>query len=89
MSTDNISSTNRIALESAIGVYNTSALYKNEIARSTYKLGCVLQKSGAVQDGRRKMEEAELMRWEILGEEAGRATDGESAFDNLVMFWSR
>jgi hypothetical protein len=56
-------------LEQALEIYNGSELHRNEIARTKYKLGCVLQDSGDVSRGRAAIEEAENMRKEILPKE--------------------
>lgn len=75
-------------LEQALSIYNNDSLYRNEIARTTYKLGCVLQDSGEISEGREKIEEAEEMRRKISPDSAECYAD-EDTFDRLVMFWSR
>jgi hypothetical protein len=61
--------------------------YKNESARTKYKLGCVLQDSGRFEEGTRLIEDAETLRKEILGQDV--EPGNERSFDELVMFWSR
>lgn len=61
--------------------------YRNERARAKYKLGCVLQDAGSLEDGTRLINEAEEIRREILGSDV--LPGEERDFDELVMFWSR
>lgn len=75
-------------LEQALGIYNNDTLYKNEIARTKYKLGCVLQDSGEILRGQNLICEAEKRRREILPDASDQDVD-EGLFDKLVMFWSR
>ena len=75
-------------LEQALSIYNNDPLYNNEIARTTYKLGCTLQDSGEMSKGRMMIEKAEMLRCQILGGAPDQDVDEES-FDKLVMFWSR
>ena len=75
-------------LEQAWIIYNNDSLYQNEIARTTYKLGCVLQDSGDVVKGGVLINKAEKLRRQILPDADDRFVD-EDSFDKLVMFWSR
>ena len=75
-------------LEQALSIYNNDPLYKNEIARTTYKLGCVLQDSGEISRGQDEIKKAECLRREILPDATNEDID-EDTFDRLVMFWSR
>ena len=75
-------------LEQALSIYNNDSLYSNEIARTTYKLGCTLQDLGEMSKGRTEIEKAETLRRQISGDAPDQEVDEES-FDKLVMFWSR
>lgn len=75
-------------LEQALSVYNNDSLYRNEIARTTYKLGCVLQDSGEILRRQGKIDKAERLRRQIMPDATNEDVD-EDAFDKLVMFWSR
>lgn len=75
-------------LEQALNIYNHDSLYRNEIARTTYKLGTVLQNSGDMEKGKIEIEKAEKLRREIVPHATDQCVDEES-FDNLVMFWTR
>ena len=77
-------------LETALGIYRLSKsnFYRNEIARTTYKLGCVLFDSGNTIRGRQTQLEAKELRREILGSDCSPAKS-EDDYDDLVMFWSR
>ena len=75
-------------LEQALSIYNNDSLYKNEIARTTYKLGCVLQDLGEMSNGRIEIEKAETLHRQMLSGAPDQDVDEES-FDKLVMFWSR
>ncbi|KAI1841737.1 hypothetical protein JX266_012105 [Neoarthrinium moseri] len=61
--------------------------YRNEISRTKYKLGCVLQDMGKLNEGSQLINDAEQIRRDILG--PGVAPGDERNFDELVMFWSR
>ncbi len=75
-------------LNQALAVFKEHpSWYKNEIARTKYKLGCVLQDSGSFEEGTKLIEEAERLRKEILGQDV--ESGNERSFDELVMFWSR
>jgi len=77
-------------LEQALEVYSSSQLYRNEIARTTYKLGCVLQDSGKIEEGKGKIDDAEKRYRAIKGIADDEALDlDEKDYDGLVMFWSR
>ena len=75
-------------LEQALSIYNNDSLYRNEIARTTYKLGCALQDSGEITRGRTEIDKAEGLRRQIMPDIANEDVD-EDSFDRLVMFWSR
>lgn len=75
-------------LEQALSVYNNDSLYRNEIARTTYKLGCVLQDSGEILRGQGEIDKAENLRRQITPDATNEDVD-ENTFDKLVMFWSR
>lgn len=80
----------RIMLEQALEVYFSSHLYRNEIARTTYKLGCVLQDSGKIDEGKEKIDDAEKRYRIIKAKAVDEALDlDEQDYDGLVMFWSR
>jgi hypothetical protein len=77
-------------LKQALEVYCSSQLYRNEIARTTYKLGCVLQDSGKIEEGKKHIDEAEKRYRSIRAVGAAEVLDiDEQAYDGLVMFWSR
>ncbi len=75
-------------LEQALDIYNNDSLYRNEIARTRYKLGCVLQDSGEISKGRTEIAKAEQLRRDIVPNIIDQEVD-EDCFDRLVMFWSR
>lgn len=75
-------------LEQALSIFNNDTLYRNEIARTSYKLGCVLQDSGDISKGKGLIEKAEALRREILPGAVDQDVD-EDTFNGLVMFWSR
>ncbi len=75
-------------LEQALDIYNNDSLYRNEIARTRYKLGCVLQDSGEISKGRTEIAKAEQLRRDIMPNIIDQEVD-EDCFDRLVMFWSR
>ncbi|KAH6658972.1 P-loop containing nucleoside triphosphate hydrolase protein [Truncatella angustata] len=75
-------------LNQALAVFEARPTwYRNERARTKYKLGCVLQDMGKVEDGSQLINEAEQIRRDILG--PGVSPGDEHHFDELVMFWSR
>lgn len=78
----------RKMLEQALGIYNNDPLYRNEIARTTYKLGCTLQDSGDMLRGQGAIDKAEKLRRQIMPDATDEVID-ESTFDKLVIFWSR
>jgi len=75
-------------LEQALDIYNNDSLYRNEIARTRYKLGCVLQDSGEISKGRTEIAKVEQLRRDIMPNIIDQEVD-EDCFDRLVMFWSR
>ena len=77
-------------LKQALEVFRSSKLYRNETARTTYKLGCVLQDSGKIQEGKKLIDDAEQLYRSIRGIGATDVLDlDEQAYDGIVMFWSR
>ncbi|KAK0730143.1 hypothetical protein B0H67DRAFT_560920 [Lasiosphaeris hirsuta] len=75
-------------LNRALAVFEARpAWYRNERARTKYKLGCVLQDMGKLKEGTRLVNEAEQIRRDIVGPNA--LPGDERDFDMLVMFWSR
>jgi hypothetical protein len=78
-----------VFLRKALAIYEKGGvMYRNEIARSTYRLGCVLQDSGKIVEGRKEVMAAEKLRQDILGKEWTSA-QSEKDFKDLVFFWSR
>ena len=75
-------------LEQALSIFNNDNMYKNEIARTSFKLGCVLQDSGEIARGKDLIEKAQELRLQILPQASSQDVD-EETFDRLVMFWSR
>jgi tetratricopeptide (TPR) repeat protein len=75
-------------LNSALGIYSGSSFYQNEIARTKYKLGCVLRDAGQEIEGRKTLLEAEELRKKILGSDC-RPARTEEDYNDLLMFWSR
>ncbi|KXX77252.1 Protein SERAC1 [Madurella mycetomatis] len=75
-------------LNRALAVYEARPTwYRNERARTKYKLGCVLQDMGKIEEGSQLINDAEQIRRDILGPNV--LPGGERDFDALVMFWSR
>lgn len=74
----------------ALDIYSTyPRFFKNEIARTKYKMGCVYQDMGDRTKGRAAIEEAQRLRKEIMPPERWTAATDEQCFDDLVMFWTR
>lgn len=81
---------NREKLNGALIIYNEHpGLFKNEIARTTYKLGCLAQDMGDLTEGRKKIEQAEKSRQSIVPPEHWEPARDESCYDDIVMFWTR
>lgn len=76
------------AVESAKIRWVEPHLFKNEIARTTYKLGCVHQDMGNFVKGREQIRAAEKMRQEMVPAEDW-APHGEQDYDEIVQFWTR
>ncbi|CAH0051000.1 unnamed protein product [Clonostachys solani] len=77
-------------LNNALGVYASQPeIFKNEIARTKYKLGCLQQDMGAHIEGGALIREAERIRKEIVAPEDWEPAQGEKAFDDIVQFWTR
>ncbi|KAI9668709.1 MAG: hypothetical protein M1817_005200 [Caeruleum heppii] len=79
-------------LSQALDIYTASErFFRNEIARTTYKMGCVHQDVGELARGRGEIEAAERMRRSLTPPEKWvPATDnGERLYDDLVMYWTR
>jgi hypothetical protein len=64
-------------------------IFKNEIARTKYKVGCLYQDMGDRVKGREEIKEAERLRQEIVPAENWAPARGEEAFDDIVQFWTR
>lgn len=74
----------------ALEIYNSNTVFfKNEIARTEYKLGCVYQGLGDKENGREAIKEAERLRKEIVPPEKWAPALYEESFDDIVQFWSR
>ena len=81
---------NRKNLEAALEVYeNTPHLFRNEIARTKYKMGCIYQDMGDMAKGRAEIRKAERMRQEIVSAEDWAPARGEEDYDEIVQFWTR
>jgi len=77
-------------LEKALDIYTAQpSIFKNEIARTKYKLGCVLQDMGSNEEGIELMKVAEQLRQEIVAPEKWEPAKGEEDFDEIVQFWTR
>ncbi|VUC30705.1 unnamed protein product [Clonostachys rosea] len=77
-------------LKNALDVYTSQPeIFKNEIARTKYKLGCLKQDMGAHVEGADLIREAERIRQEIVAPEDWEPAQGEKAFDEIVQFWTR
>lgn len=80
----------RKKFESALKIYeSTSHLFKNEIARTKYKIGCVHQDMGDSVKGREQITVVEKMRQEIVPAEDWAPARGEQDYDEIVQCWSR
>jgi hypothetical protein len=77
-----------VLLDQTIAIFEKSKYLRNELARSVFKLGCVLQDAGDIRAGGDKIRKAEEMRASILGDWYF-PSDQEHDYDMLVMFWSR
>jgi hypothetical protein len=76
--------------EGALEIYTRKPqLLKNEIARTKYKLGCLLQDMGKHSEGSVLVREAEGIRQQIVPPEDWEPAKGEEDFDNIVQFWTR
>ncbi|KAI1362814.1 hypothetical protein F5Y08DRAFT_354917 [Xylaria arbuscula] len=79
-----------IMFRRALDIYSEQPnLYKNEIARTKYKMGCVFQDSGDQPAGLRLIQDAEHLRQEIIPPEDWEPARGEKDFDYIVQFWTR
>jgi hypothetical protein len=77
-------------LECALGVYNISPQhFRNEIARTRYKRGCIYQDMGDRQRGILEISEAEQIRKQIVEPGEWEPARGEQDFDAIVQFWTR
>ena len=77
-------------LKKALDVYRkNSVFFKNEIARTCYKLGCVYQDAGDLPKGTQLIEEAEQLRREIVPPEHWAPAQYEQDYDEIVQFWTR
>lgn len=80
----------REKFETALEIYEAHpVLFKNEIARTKYKLGCLEQDIGKPKEGAALIKEAEKMRQEIIPPERWEPAKGEGDFDEIVQFWTR
>ena len=77
-------------LKKALDVYRKHPVFfKNEIARTIYKLGCVLQDAGNLSQGTQLIEEAEQLRREIVPPEHWAPAKYDQDYDEIVQFWTR
>ena len=77
-------------LNQAMSIYKDhNTLFKNEIARTTYKLGCLYQDTGELAKGRVEIERAEKMRQALTPPEKWEPATSEVAYDDIVMYWTR
>lgn len=80
----------RNLLTEALATYESEPTYfRNEIARTSYKLGCVLQDMGELAEGLNRLIRGEQLRQDIVPPETWAPATGEEDFDEIVMFWSR
>jgi hypothetical protein len=80
----------RREFKAAMSVYNESPeFFKNEIARTSFKMGAVYQDMGNLVTGRRLIDEAQKLRKDLIPPEQWRKAENESDFDELVQFWTR
>lgn len=78
-----------VKLTQALEIYKSNTVFfKNEIARTKYKLGCVYQNLGDKENGREEIKEAERLRKEIVPPENWAPALYEESFDDIVQFWS-
>ncbi|KAI1084628.1 hypothetical protein F5B20DRAFT_591667 [Whalleya microplaca] len=79
-----------VVLGKALDIYaEQPKLFKNEIARTKYKMGCVHQDAGKFDEGSKLIREAERSRQDIVPPECWELAEGENAFDEIVQFWTR
>jgi hypothetical protein len=82
-------------LEQALAVYKSGkdeGFRHGEIARTSYKLGLVLQELGDFEKADVAMKEARKLRKEVLqksGRPTGEENAGEDGYDTLVSLWAR
>lgn len=73
-----------------MAVYNEQPhFFKNEIARTKFKMGTVYQDLGELVIGRKLIDEAQRLRKDLIPPEKWRKAENEGDFDNLVQFWTR
>ncbi|KAF9252092.1 hypothetical protein DTO013E5_886 [Penicillium roqueforti] len=76
--------------ERALDIYESQPhLYKNEIARTKYKIGCLKQDTQHHSDGAALIREADRIRQQIVPPEDWEPAKCEEDFDNIVQFWTR
>ncbi|KAL4936544.1 hypothetical protein BDV06DRAFT_91444 [Aspergillus oleicola] len=76
--------------EKALDIYASHPkVYRNEIARTNYKMGCLKQDTKHYDEGTALIREAERIRQEIVPPEEWEPAKGEEDFDNIVQFWTR
>jgi hypothetical protein len=63
--------------------------FKNDVARTTYRLGSVVQDMGDLAKGRSLIHDAELLRKTLVPPEDWDPEPSEDCYNNLIMFWSR
>lgn len=77
-------------MEEALDIYTAQPIiFKNEVARTKYKLGCILQDMGYTEKGTDLIKVAEQLRQEIVPPEKWEPAKGEEDFDEIVQFWTR
>lgn len=75
-------------IRKALEIFNNSSLFQRDIARATWKLGCILQDAGDIAAGRIEIEKAEKARKIELKEDWYPATS-EKDWDSMIIMWSR
>ena len=82
--------TPRDMFDRALDIYTSQPrLFKNEIARTQYKKGCLLQDMGNFEEGTKLIRNAEKARQTIVPPEKWEPEHGEEDYDSIVQFWTR
>lgn len=82
--------TSRKEFKAAMSVYNEHPeFFKNEIARTSHKMGTVCQELGDLVTGRSLIDQAQKLRKDLIPPENWRKAENEGDFDGLVQFWAR